>query len=121
MEADVSWKVRSATVMPDHFHVHVVLGHRLTIGQCVARLKAKTKAAIISAGAAQGWERDFFERRIRDTDDILGVFVYIMANPCRAGLCRHGETWPWYYCSPEDWEWFKDFLDADRPPPEWLL
>jgi putative transposase len=42
MAADATWALRCAVVMPDHFHLLVVLGSRLTLGKAVARLKAKT-------------------------------------------------------------------------------
>jgi REP element-mobilizing transposase RayT len=120
MEADQSWQLRCAVIMPDHLHVLATLGERLPLGRCVARLKSKTAGALRSVAAELEWERDFFDQRLRPDEDRQSVFLYIYLNPYRAGLCPRAERWPWYYCRAEDWVWFKDHLDDERPPPEWL-
>jgi putative transposase len=33
--------------------------------------------------------------RIRDDDQLLTVFRYVMRNPVEAGLVEHPEDWPW--------------------------
>lgn len=105
-------------VMPDHVHLLVKLGDRMSLGQSIKRLKAKTSACLASVGST--WERDFFDRQMREWDDERAVFLYIYLNPYRAGLSQRSERWPWYYCRPEDWAWFQAYLDRDLPPPEWL-
>ncbi len=120
MEGDATWQVRCAVVMPDHIHLLVILGERLTLGKSIARLKAKTSALLTSFSPTLEWERDFFDRHVRPDEDCLALFLYIFLNPYRANLCARYERWPWYYCRVEDWAWFKDWLDADRPQPEWL-
>jgi REP element-mobilizing transposase RayT len=117
-QADAVWSVRCAMVMPDHVHLLAELGAKLPLEKAVSRLKAKTSAGL--RGAGLGWERGFFDHRLRAADDILDVLLYIYLNPYRAGLCAHAESWPWFHCHPDDWAWFCDYLDAERPPPEWL-
>ncbi len=121
MELDATWRVRCAVIMPDHLHLLVVLGERLALGQAVARLKAKTKGILQTFDPRLRWERDFFDRRVRPDDERLSLFLYIFFNPYRAGLCKRAESWPWFRCRDNDWEWFKEMLDADRPAPEWLV
>jgi len=118
MEADQVWSVRCAVIMPDHVHLLIELGDRLSLEKAVSRLKAKTSAALRAAGIT--WERGFFDRRLRARDAALDVFLYVYLNPYRAGLTERAQRWPWFYCRPSDWEWFKSYLDEDRPPPEWL-
>ena len=120
MDADKSWQLRCALVMPNHVHLLMILGERLSLGKCVGRLKAKTLVFLRTASTELEWERGLFDRRIRSDEDRIGLFLYIFLNPYRAGLCARTDRWPWYYCREEDWTWFKDYLDADRPPPEWL-
>lgn len=117
-QADDVWSVRCAVIMPDHVHLLIKLGPRLPLGKAVSRLKAKTSAALREKGYT--WERDFFDHRLRGGDDVLDVFLYIYLNPYRAGLCARSEAWPWFHCHPDDWVWFRDYLNEDRPPPEWL-
>lgn len=119
MSADGAWAVQSAVVMPDHLHLLIALGERLALAKAVQRLKAKTSAALRSAGSS--WERGFFDRQLRPDDDRLPIFLYIYLNPYRAGLLQKSAKWPHYYCRSEVWAWFRDMLDADRPYPEWLM
>lgn len=118
MESDRSWQVQCATIMPDHMHILITLGYRLTLGRTLQRLKSKTAANLRLSGLT--WERDVFDRQLRPDDDRLAVFLYIYLNPYRAKLCRPDERWPWYYCRSEDWDWFQNYLDCDLPPPAWL-
>lgn len=118
MSADHTWQLRSVVVMPDHVHALIVLGARLSLAKSVQRLKAKTAAAL--RGADLGWERGFFDRQLRLNDDRLAIFLYLYLNPYRAGLLPATAAWPHYWCSDEDWLWFRDLLQADRPYPEWL-
>ena len=117
-QKDEVWRVRCAVVMPDHLHLSVDLGAKLALGKAISRLKAKTSADLRGAGLY--WERGFFDHRLRAADDVLDVFLYIFLNPYRAGLCARTESWPWFHCHSDDWVWFRDRLDEERPPPEWL-
>jgi REP element-mobilizing transposase RayT len=117
-QKDEVWLVRCAVVMPDHLHLLVDLGAKLALGKAISRLKAKTSADLRGVGLY--WERGFFDHRLRAADDVLDVFLYIFLNPYRAGLCARTESWPWFHCHSDDWVWFRDRLDEERPPPEWL-
>jgi putative transposase len=119
MSVDGTWVVQSAVVMPDHLHLLIALGERLALAKAVQRLKAKTSAALRFAGSS--WERGFFDRQLRPSDERLPIFLYIYLNPYRAGLLLGSGIWPHYYCNEGEWVWFRDMLDADRPYPEWLV
>lgn len=106
--------------MPDHIHLLAILGERLPLGKCVARLKGKSSSALGAHDAKLKWERDFFDRHVRPDEDRISLFLYIYLNPYRSGLCAPDQHWDWYYCREEDWAWFRHYLDTDRPPPEWL-
>lgn len=118
MSVDGSWTLRCAVIMPDHMHLLVVLGGRLSLGKAVQRLKAKT-SAVLRTGCLI-WERGFFDRQIRPNDDRLAVFRYTYLNPYQAGLLSNSDKWPHYHCRDEEWVWLRDILDCDRPNPEWL-
>jgi len=118
MEADATWQIRCGVLMPDHLHLLVVLGDRLSLAKSISRLKAKASASLQTVGL--NWERGFYDHQLRANEDYLGVFLYIFLNPYRGRLCARSDCWPWFYCRPEDWEWFKGYLDVDRPPPAWL-
>jgi len=119
MEADGCWQLRCAIVMPDRAHFLITLGQRLSLGRTVQRLKAKTAASLRLHVLRS--ERGLFDRQMRPEDDCLAVFLYIYLNPYRAGLITRKEQWPHYYCGPDDWNWFRSYLDQDISPPEWLI
>jgi putative transposase len=118
MSVDGTWTLLCAVIMPDHLHLLFNLGERLPLGKAVQRLKAKTSKTLRTGGIA--WERGFFDRQIRADDDRLAIFRYIYLNPYQAGLLASSEKWPYFHCRDEEWAWFRDMLDCDRPCPEWL-
>ena len=120
MAVDTTWQLRCSVVMPDHLHLLVVLGERLTLGQSIARLKSKTKSMLVAQSPSLKWERDFFDHHVRPEDERLSLFLNVFLNPYRAGLCPRDGSWPWYFCREVDWAWFKGLLDEDRPLPGWL-
>lgn len=120
LESDGTWGVRCSVVMPDHVHSLVVLGHRMSLGKSIARLKAKTAASIRTIHPEFAWERSFFDHRVRADEDHISLFLYLYLNPYRAHVCGRFERWPYYYCCDQDWAWFSRYLDSDRPQPEWL-
>ena len=118
MSADGTWSLRCAVVMPDHLHLLIELGSRLPLAKAVQRLKAKTSTTLRS-GELQ-WARGFFDRKLRPDDELLSLFLYIYLNPYRAGLATLSQSWAQYYCGEEDWSWFRELLDQERPVPAWL-
>ena len=118
MEHDGVWQLRICTLMSNHSHWLVTLGDQLALSQCVGRLKAKTKDTFRAVGVA--WQENYFDHRINANAPLLPVFLYIYLNPYKARLIERNAPWPWFYCHPDEWAWFKDYLDNDLPPPEWL-
>jgi len=106
MEADGIWKVRCVTVMPDHVHLIVELGNKLVLGRAVARLKAKTKVAILARNMR--WDVGFFDHRVSPDEGVFSVFSYVFSNPVKAGLISvdGASTWRGWWISPQDAEWF---------------
>jgi putative transposase len=118
MEVDEAWRVRCATIMPDHLHALIELQWRLPLGRCVARLKARTAAALQTRGLS--WQRSFFDHCLRKEEAILPIFTYIYLNPYRSSVVAQGVRWPWFWCAENDWRCFAPLLQNDLPPPEWI-
>jgi len=74
-------------VMPDHVHWLFVLGDEVLADvmrrfkSCSARL---ANAYLMRDG--RFWQAGFYDRALRDEDDLRAVARYIVANPLRAGL-----------------------------------
>ncbi|MFA6290054.1 MAG: transposase [Opitutaceae bacterium] len=118
MQTDTTCDVRCLTVMPDHLHLLLTLGTRLSLAKAINRLKAKTSASL---GAHHlSWERGYFDHRVRPDEDRASIFHYIYLNPYRASLCTPAATWPWFHCCDADRAWFEPRLDNNLPPPTWL-
>lgn len=107
----------AATVMPDHIHLLLELGARLTVSQLIA----KTKAAVTRQCPDVEWQLNFFDYRLRDPTDAEDFAFYIFMNPYCAGLCPLDAAWPgWIASNLLRWA-FEDKLRAGGlPHPEWL-
>lgn len=107
------------TVMPDHLHWLFQLGHRLSLGRIVARFKADTHAGLAAAGLR--WQRDFFERRLREEESVEDYGRYIFLNPYQAGLLTPSEGWTGWWCPrPGQLEFLARLNPDGSIPREWL-
>jgi putative transposase len=118
MSSEQVWRVQAFTLMPDHVHVLAELGASLSLSQVVARVKAKTKTALLARDA--GWQMNYFDHRLTSNESVLPILLYIYLNPYCKHLVEPSERWPWFYCREAEWSWFKDHLADDLPEPTWL-
>jgi len=87
-------------VMPDH--VHVVC--RLLPGQELSKVlngwKSFTsrRANVILNRKGALWQREYYDRLIRDGDELARALRYVACNPERAGL----KGWKWVWSAGED-------------------
>ncbi len=42
------------------------------------------------------WQRDYFDRFLRSTDNYSEKWEYVRGNPIRAGLAQKPEDWPYW-------------------------
>lgn len=118
IESDGDWFVRTGVIMPDHIHLLVRLGSAKTLSATVRQYKGRLTRVLRKHSL--GWQRSFFDHRLRHGENALPVFLYIFLNPYRAGLASADTVWPGYYCAPEDWAWFGSLTKQGVPFPEWL-
>lgn len=106
-----------ATVMPDHVHLLITLGKRLTVSQVVAKIKA----SVSRQHPAVRWQLNFFEHRLRDITAAEDFAFYIFMNPYVANLINLNEPWPgWMPATQVRW-FFEDKQREGRlPQAEWL-
>jgi putative transposase len=87
------------SVMPDHFHGIIIISRNhagmaenlraeqrpaTTVGDIICAFKSITTKACNSVDSVQGrriWQRDYFERVIRNTQEMEGYRKYIGNNP----------------------------------------
>jgi len=90
-------------VMPNHVHVVVRQVEGWPLGVVVKSWKSYTARMINRRLERQGplWAADYFDRYVRNEEQLVGVIRYVEANPVKAGLCRHPEDWPFGSASME--------------------
>ena len=118
LEGDQSLLLQGAVIMSDHVHVLGAIANRLTLGQIVGRLKAKTNPALRLRGIS--WQGNYYEHRMRPNDPIEDVIRYLYLNPYRAGLIELHDTYPWFWLGERESQWFRPTVDLGGPLPEWL-
>ena len=77
-------------IMPDHLHWLLRLAGNKSLAKCIGAVKSESARKI---GAHRGhtgpvWQSGFYDRAIRQEDDVVDVARYIIANPVRAGIVR---------------------------------
>ncbi|WPJ95917.1 transposase [Coraliomargarita algicola] len=85
------WWVRLCVLMPDHLHLLISFSREVSMSASMANWKCFTARKL-----GVGWQRDFFDHRIRDLHSLEEKEHYIRLNPVRKGLCKQPCDWP--YC-----------------------
>lgn len=93
-------------VMPNHCHVLIQTRGIAPLARIVHSWKSYTARKIhiwratqdgsptIRAGSPV-WQRDYWDRYIRNTQHLVRVIGYIEQNPVKAGLVRYPQEWAW--------------------------
>jgi len=118
LAADKVWVPRCAVFMPDHLHLLVTLLPPADLSAAVRSFKGRLTPAMRKVSAY--WQNSFYDHRLRTSDDLLPIFLYVFLNPYRAKLCAQDQTWAGYWCAPDDWAWFGEMTRESCPEPEWL-
>ncbi|WP_459936708.1 REP-associated tyrosine transposase [Desulfonatronum parangueonense] len=86
-------------VMPNHCHVLIEPIDNFPLSKIVLSWKNYTARFINSRPDIQPqhpvWQRDYWDRFIRNESHLLTVREYITMNPVKAGLAASPEEWPW--------------------------
>jgi putative DNA methylase len=83
-------------VMPNHVHVLFTPKPDRSLSEIVQAWKSYTasKANILLARRGSFWQREYFDRFIRDERHFRASVEYIENNPVKAGLALDAITWP---------------------------
>lgn len=85
-------RIRLLVLMPDHLHALMSFapapGLKATITAWKHYAYREQKIA---------WQRDFFEHRIRNDENLAEKAHYIRMNPVRAGLVDRHAAWPYVW------------------------
>jgi len=84
-------------VMPDHLHWLFRLTGTRRLDAVMHSVKRHSAASINGRRGVEGvavWQPGYFDRALRREEDMREMARYIVANPIRAGLCRHVGEYP---------------------------
>jgi len=74
--------------MPDHLHALLSFSPEVEMRKSISDWKHFTARKFDIR-----WQRDFFDHRIRDDENVDEKAYYIRMNPVRKGLCDKSEDW----------------------------
>jgi len=96
-------------IMPDHVHWLFVL-EAGALSSTVRRFKSRSAHAVNGALGRSGrvWQAGYHDRAVRREEDLRELGRYVVANPLRAGLCRHVCEYPFW-----DAVWLDGAAEAD--------
>ncbi|MBI3209808.1 MAG: transposase [Candidatus Solibacter usitatus] len=83
-------------VMPNH--VHLLITPRRDVSQLLQRLKGATARQANQQLHREGdpfWQRESYDRMVRDAEEFRRIENYIVRNPVRAGLAASTECYQW--------------------------
>ena len=87
------------TLMPNHWHalLRPASGYELNLSQIMRGVKGRTARRINLALGRTGtlWQREWFDRWMRDDDEWERSVAYIHQNPVKAGLARSWQDHLW--------------------------
>jgi putative transposase len=91
------YRLHEFVVMPNHFHLLITPTVSVTLEKTVQFIKggfsfrAKKELGI----AGEIWQTNFYDRRVRDTNEYVRFRHYIHMNPVRRGLVPDPEEFPY--------------------------
>ncbi len=93
--AGTQYQLFSWVVMPNHVHALISPNAGNRLGDIVQAWKSWTAKAINRHRGASGpvWQREYFDRYIRNERHFAAAVAYIEANPVKAGLAAQPRDW----------------------------
>jgi len=90
------YRLHAWTVMPNHVHVLLTPAEGEPLGEIIRSWKSYTAKEANRVLGRKGafWQRDYFDRYIRDETHFMRAVEYIEQNPVMAGLCKDPKDWP---------------------------
>lgn len=94
------WHVADWVIMPNH--VHFVLldnGSAVSLSEALRKFKGRSaRACNLTLGrGGTFWQRDWFDRWMRNESELAKVRRYIEQNPVKAKLVEKANDYPWLH------------------------
>jgi len=86
------WFVHLFLLMPDHVHALLSFPKHEAMPDVIGDWK-RYQSKLFGIR----WQDNFFDHRIRNTEEYLEKAAYIQRNPVAKGLCCQAEDWRWVF------------------------
>ncbi|MBI5707730.1 MAG: transposase [Armatimonadetes bacterium] len=99
---ELHYTLHAWVVMPTHVHVLITPFEGRDFRDILRPLKGYCSREIHKHYGGHGafWQRDFFDRMIRDEEHFGKIVAYIEWNPVKAGLCSDPSRFPYSSANP---------------------
>jgi REP element-mobilizing transposase RayT len=90
------YRLKGWVVMPNHVHVVVEIW-RVPLTRLLKSWKgfAAREANTLLGRSGVFWEREYWDTRLRDDEQLRKAVRYVEANPLKANLVRAANAWEW--------------------------
>ncbi|MHB9032185.1 MAG: REP-associated tyrosine transposase [Anaerolineae bacterium] len=91
-----SYSLLAWVIMPNHVHILVRCYEGTSLAVVIDGWKKFSALAINHALGRTGslWQRDYFDRYIRNDSHLFSAVTYVHNNPVMAGLVKNANNWP---------------------------
>ncbi|WP_413993683.1 REP-associated tyrosine transposase [Labrys okinawensis] len=91
------YRLWARCIMPNHVHVLFEALNGCRLADVVKSWKAYSAAKANRLMARKGafWQPDYFDRYMRNEEQMSRTIDYIERNPAQAGLCQQPSDWRW--------------------------
>jgi REP element-mobilizing transposase RayT len=92
------WFVGRFMLMPDHVHLFAraaLEAKPLADWEGTWKSLSSRKITIALSATPPFWQKNYFDRFVRSTDNYEEKWRYVEMNPVRKGLCSQPVEWPW--------------------------
>jgi putative transposase len=91
------YRLQAWVVMPNHVHALLTPNDAWELGQILHSWKSYTATECNKLLGRSGrfWQKESFDRYVRDERHYRHAVAYIESNPVQAGLCKGPEGWKW--------------------------
>ncbi len=93
----VQYCLHAWVIMPNHVHLIVQTLAGFDLGSAIQGWKTFSARKINQVLRRRGavWQREYWDRFIRNEQHYQRAMAYVRENPVRAGLVSRAEDWPW--------------------------
>jgi len=91
------YQLHAWVIMPNRVHVLLQTIEPNSLSSVVKSWKSFSAGRINGLLSRQGalWQREYWDRFIRNEEHYVSAIAYIHENPVKAGLVSRSKDWPW--------------------------